>query len=371
MGWCGYIDLLGSRDAARHSSQSLLESLDSFHSAIIDAFDEFDGDCYAFSDGAFFSCADYELALPFIRKMRNQMFQDGKFFRCSFLPGDIGVNIREKKKTAKFFGKLISYTFLGKAPEAYQRELNFKGVGCTIDTNVIRFSDIEENLRTASPGPSREELINKLNAEKDRLRIFRSENVVKSFFIDINGKNISAHPIEDFKYTPFEISSYDDDIQQTCQGEIRIFDQIVSACYSALARSSKVSSYYISAFSSIIRSLDLRDADWNGDSKSWVDTPYAFRELMSEGSTKLLREVPGFHFILLSCFDQLYRAKEGNIPSRQESAIVARLMRVPLCFRNLDRIPDIVISVPAKNRLVELKLMTARAPRPTRPAGKG
>jgi hypothetical protein len=238
----------------------------------------------------------------------------------------------------------VSYTFTDRAPEAYQRELKFKGVGCTVEVK----SETRKDHTQAHSEMTGEEK-------------FLHESLIQSYFVEVESRKISISEINDFKYSKYEISNSSELIEPSYKGENRLFDPLVHACYSALARSSKISSYYISAFASIIRSMDLSNVDWNDNEKQWVDSPYPFRELMSDGSIKLLKEVPGFHLVLLTCFDQLYKSKQSDVPSRVENAAMTQLLRVPLCFRNLDRIPDVVISAPAREHLVELKLRAARA----------
>lgn len=144
MPWSGYIDILGTRDAARTSPQDLQVLLLKFHAALGDFIGDFDGDCYGFSDGAFFSCEEFESFQGFLVKIRNQLFQASTYFRCSYLPGEIKVDPGESglAKPGRVF---VSYNFSGVAPDAYQADSTFKGVGCVIDVrrqDILRFKSL-------------------------------------------------------------------------------------------------------------------------------------------------------------------------------------------------------------------------------------
>ena len=65
MSWCGYIDMLGTREMASRSADELNRNLDYFHDALKESFDHFDeGLCSAFSDGAFFVAPHHEAFSP-------------------------------------------------------------------------------------------------------------------------------------------------------------------------------------------------------------------------------------------------------------------------------------------------------------------
>lgn len=98
----------------------------------------------------------------------------------------------------------------------------------------------------------------------------------------------------DFRYSDSEIGDDDDQIIGPDDNQQRLVDPLISSCYSALARSSKIASYYLSALVSMVRCCDLKKADWDEANSAWISTPYVFRHLMSDSSLRLLRDVPDF-----------------------------------------------------------------------------
>lgn len=335
--WCGYIDMLATRSLARRDPQLLLEALQNFHGALQKGFENFtNGEIYAFSDGAFFVCDDLNEFYSFYRMIRNELFQAGLFFKCSFMPGRIAVieqTVSPKGRSVQQKGKrrFFSMTFVEDAPKAYQMESEFKGVGCTI------------NLPN---GPKK-----------------RTGNVVESYYLVHDGTKFNVRNNIDFKYSERELSHINsDDILRGQVSERPLFDQLVSACHSTLTQSNKIAAYYVSAFASAVRSMDLGRVEYDIE-RGWINTPYVFEELISGGVTRALRQLPGLHLILLTCFDHLYEQLDGNIPDNVENVILLRFLRVPNCFRNLDQVPTFVISEKARHRLIELRVASERRKR--------
>lgn len=359
MSWSGYIDLLGTRDAGKLSAQELLEHLYKFHAALSGHESEFDGDCYSFSDGAFFSCERIELFYPFLSKIRNQLFQDNAFFRCSYLPGELTVHkIDKKRKGKKIF---VSYKFSGIAPEAYQAESNFKGVGCVVDVRKPRNDKLRHDLEQSTDNDIKDQMSKQINTLEKSFVEYKKRYLVDSFYVVSSGRRVTAIPSTDFKYSPFEISDKNDEITPDYLNQQPLVDCVISACYTAFARSSRISSYYISALATMVRCCDVSQADWDSKEESWQNTPYIFRHLMSDNSLRVLKDVPGYHFLLLLAFDHLYKSKKSNgITSSMENRVIQHLLRTPSCFRDLDNVPDFVISASARHQLIDLKLRDAR-----------
>jgi hypothetical protein len=342
--WCGYIDMLGTRAMASRSSEELIRNLDYFHATLSENFKFFkNGRCSAFSDGAFFVAGEPTAFQPFYQRVRNMLFQRGLFFRCSFIEGDIPMMDHETDESGNYLAKsppsFRSFTFSGSAPDAYQRESMFKGVGCTVA---------------------------KANGEK------KLQNTVTSFYLRSDGGKLSAVEYLDFRYSEFELSeppadTEDDSWTATYAAEQRIVDPTVLACHTALTQSTSVGSYFLPVFVSMIRSSDLSNVTYNVSGGGWENAPYLFRQLVDGGATKALKDLPGLHLLLLACFDKLYRDCDGTPPKAVRERVLHKLMRHPNCFRNLDRIPDFVISGSARNELVKLRAAaTLDAPLRTR-----
>lgn len=332
MAWSGYIDMLGTREIAKRSAQDLNVSLERFHSALRSGFEVFeDGWCAAFSDGAFFGSSQFESFEPFYRKVRNQLFQSKIYFRCSYLPGQINVDKDEDNRGIKLqpdaISSFFSLTFSGSAPDAYQKESEFKGIGASIYFPGQRMSG---------------------NA------------LVDSIFVKHDGRRLVVQNYTDIAYSKFEISDPDDGLTKpTFDGELRLLDQLVSACHATLLQSNKIATYYISPFATVIRSSDLSSVSYTDD-KGWGESSYIFRQMMSNSFTRVLRGLQGLELIYLVLFDHLYSQKNGNIPTIVEQLVLRKMLKVPGCIKDLDRIPTSVISAKARHRLIEIKIREAQ-----------
>lgn len=324
--WCGYIDMLATRSIARRSAQDLHEYLDGFHSALDSAFEKFEsGNCYAFSDGAFFTCSSFDSFAAFFKLVRNELFQAGNFFRCSLIEGSIRMVERKEGRNASGERRFVSMTFVEDAPKAYQKESEFKGVGCIVD---IRPS-------AAAKYPA----------------------LVRSFYVVPNGSKTSAIETVDFRFSPDELARPDGH-PSASPGSRRVFDPIVSGCHASITQSEYVAAYYVTPLVTAIRSTDLRDLDFADG--AWVSAPYVFDELLSGGVARALRSMPGVHLLLLATFDHLYTQKASNIPDAVEAEVLARLTSFPQCFRHLNTVPEFVISQRARERLINLKIVEER-----------
>lgn len=329
--WCGYIDMLATREIAKTSPQYLASALDSLHSALYDAFPSFEGaQCAAFSDGAFLSAQTFEAFPPFLRRVRNQLFQAGYFFRCSWIPGRIEVHKREFGSSDP--GPLPPYfslTFGRDAPEAYQRESLLHGIGCIVDSAVRKQAK------------------------------FETECVV-SFYVEKESKPLRAVPFIDIKFSEYEMSAGDGSVPKTFASEQCLFDRLIAACHKAHTQSDSIANYYIPPIATAIRSVDVSEADYR-ESGEWVNLPYVYQELLSGGVARALRGLPAVSMLYLAMFDHLYLSHGEAIPPRIEKLALRQMVKVPGTFRNLNRVPMGVISESARSRLIELKVADARA----------
>lgn len=323
--WCGYIDMLATRSIAQRNVRDLRDALNNFHSALDDSFEELGpGSCYAFSDGAFFSCPSSDEFSNFYRRIRNELFQQKIFFKCSLIPGEIEVNTRGDNPSRK--GRFVSMTFGGDAPVAYQKESEFKGVGCSVHSSAVG-------------------------------------EFVDSYYVTPGSGGISATPTRDVRYTHVEL---DRPRADAAPWEWRIFDPIIEACQTTTAQSTRVAAYYLTPIVSAIRSLDLRSVEFHDH--EWLGAPYAFEEIATGSVPRALRQVPGIHFVLLTLFDHLFNQKNGNIPHAVEAQILGMMQKHPQCFRKLDEVKEFVITHPARARLINLHVNAERQIERTRRA---
>ena len=332
MTWCGYIDILGAREAAKRSEANLIRSLDRFHSALGTCFDVFkDAQCSAFSDGAFFKTESFNNLYPYISRVRNQLFQHGVFYRASYIPGEIKFFDRETDEDGAYTNPsppaFRSFTFGGRAPSAYQKETELKAVGCTIDSAWQ----------------------NETHAEK----------VAPCFGVKIDGRRLTTFPFYDFIFDKYEIGCDPEDGQQSYIGQARILDAIFMAAHSASAQSEKVGSYYVSLFVLAINSTDMSRISVDG--KDVIAGPYIYERFFGPRSAaRAIKDISGLHYVLLRAWDKMYVDMAESMPSSLEDHVVSSLMRRPKCFKELADIPDYVISGKAKDRLIEVRAKLER-----------
>ena len=327
MHWCGYIDILGARELAKRSPQELNIALDRLHSALGDNFKYFaDADCSAFSDGAFFRTSEFSNFFPFYTRVRNQLFQAGIFFRCSYIKGDISFADRETKENGVYANRrpprFRSFTFGGSAPNAYQKESELKGAGCTIDPQY----------------------------PKDELSEL---NIIRTYGVAAKSGRFEPHQFFDVRLSQFEISDEHETISKNYDDEHQVIDQIVYSAHSSSVDSAKAGSYYLPLLvlavrSSYFKEISYQNYDWTA--------PYLFKKLFGKKSIiKALKDVPGLNFLLLTAFDQLYHDFDEKIPEDIERAVVVKLMSRPSCFKELANVPVFVISPRARRRLIEAR----------------
>lgn len=340
--WCGYIDMLATRSIAQRNVQDLRDALSNFHGALDSSFDVFKtGECYAFSDGAFFKCGSFDDFVKFYRRVRNELFQQQLFFRCSLIKGDIHVidrvdSTRRREAATSKDRKFFSMTFGGDAAQAYQKESEFKGVGCTVESSV---SD-------------------------DRSH----PTLTTSFFIAQGSGGVRAIRMTDIKFEAEELDRPAKDPKRVKPGDWRVFEPIVESCQISISQSERTGAYYSTPLVTAIRSLDLTKVEF--ENNAWVDTPYVFEEMISGHAPRALRHMPGIHFVLLACFDHLFRQKKQMISNSVQQQVLAQLTKFPQCFRRLDSIPSFVISHAARSRLVKLYVEQEKEAERTRRAPK-
>lgn len=325
--------MLGTRNMARRDGKELIANLDNFHSALNDNFELFrGGKCVAFSDGAFFAINEFNSFYDFYIRVRNGLYQAGIFFRCSLIEGDIEIFDRETNEDGGYcYDKppnFRSFTFGGKAPEAYQCESDFKGIGC--------YAEIKRGVEA----------------------LVEDGKIVENFFIKSEGNRLSIVKYYDIPFSMYEISSDSDShIEKKYRHEIRFFREIVMNCHASVSQSKQIGGYYLPIFILAIRSSEFTNISYS-DENGW-SAPYIFKEIMDGGLLKVLKDMNGVHLLLLALFDHLFRQTNGNVNEEIAESVVDKMILIPKCFQNLEKIPSFVISDMAKKRAVEIKASKA------------
>lgn len=321
MTWCGYIDIVGTKEAAAAGLSDVRSHLGDFHSALFDHFDYFtDGTCIAASDGAFIESKDMNGFYDFYRRVRNTLFERGIFFKCSFIPGKIRFEEREiKRPEGSPEGKVVfkSLEFSDQASSAFQTESALKGIGCWVK--------------------SKGEL---------------PKNTIVNFMVVKNAGKIDVVKFDDFSFSKFEIGSSDDGFEPAWAQEARIIDTIFYHCHASIVNSDNFAMKYLPLFVNAVRSADLRDLKF--DSGKWEHAPYIVQKLVGpKASLKAISRVPGLRFLLLALFDEFYSQNDGEFEESAENAFIRLLSARNDCVTNLNTVPDFVLRPRARMHLLD------------------
>ncbi|MGY9047979.1 MAG: hypothetical protein ACKVKF_13190 [Rhodobacterales bacterium] len=330
MSWCGYIDILGTREAAASGLSDVRAHLDDFHSALFDHFDSFqNGQCIAASDGAFFEAEGIDDFYDFYRRVRNTLFERGIFFKCSFVPGRIRFEERQKTKPDGSVA-FKSLEFSDQATAAFQVESALKGRGCWVK--------VKDNL---------------------------PKNTITNFMVVKASGKFSVEKFEDFAFSKFEVGSDDDIFAPAWPHEARLIDSIFYHCHYSIINSDNFSMKYLPLFVNAVRSSDLRDIRFT--SGKWERAPYIVHRLVgSKASLAAISKVPGLRYLLLALYDEYFSQNKGEFEEGAEGQIVRLLTSRNDCTTNLNSVPDFVLKPRARAHLME-EISKSRGIRKTRP----
>lgn len=320
MSYCGYIDMLGTKNLAEESISDLLGKMEWFHTSLLDYFDIYrHGKCVAASDGAFFENKNKDDFYPYYQRFRNYLFDKDVFFKCSYVPGEIGFIPETKGGNSIQNYRFLSLNFSKDSSKAYREEALLKGVGC----NVSGFDD---------------GLVLK--------------NTFINFCIDkVSGKFIPVKFV-DFTFSEFEISGEGDSCVRNWPSEQRILDRILYTISLVSMNSNIVAAKYIPLLINFIRSSNFENVKF--EDSEWVDAPYVLRRFVCTGSPiSSFSRVPGLRYVLLALYDKMFADSNGEIQMEAEEKLVRFVMRRKDCQSDLGSVPHFVITPPARKRLVK------------------
>jgi|GEM_PF-5733004 len=317
MTWCGYIDVLGTREAAALGLSDVRAHLRHFHSALYDNFEAFtEGRCIAASDGAFFETSGINNFYPYYRRVRNTLFERGIFLKCSFVAG--GIRFEEKQKI-NGDGAVVfkSLEFSDQASLAFQTESSLKGIGCWIKVTEAR-----------------------------------PENTVVNFMVVKESGRFTVEKFEDFSFSRYEVGAPESREGAGWKTEAKLVDSIFYHCHYALVNSDNFAVKYVPLFVNAIRSSDFRDLSY--ENGSWQNAPYILRKLLaSKSTTGAILRIPGAKFILLSLYDEYYAQNFGELKKSAEEQVLQLLLARADCTTNLNSVPDFVLRPEARTHLLE------------------
>lgn len=333
MSWCGYIDILGTREAAAAGLSDVRAHLDDFHSALYDHFDTFqNGQCIAASDGAFIESEGIDDFYGLYRRVRNTLFERGIFFKCYFIPGKIRF---EERTTMKLDGKTVAFKsleFSDEAAAALQVESALKGVGCW-----VKFKD-------AKP-----------------------KNTISNCMVVKSSGKFGVERFADFSFSQYETGSEEDTLRPEWPQESRLVDSIFYHCHYSIINSENFTVKYLPLFVNAIRSSDVSSLRF--ESGKWERAPYIVRRLASfKASLSAISKIPGFRYLLLALYDEYFAQNGGEFEEGAESQILRLITSRSDCTTNLNSVPEFVLRPRARAQLMEAISESRGIPK-SRPSG--
>ena len=325
MSWCGYIDVLGTKELADSDLNELRLHMERFHTALKDNYPFYrNGTCVAASDGAFFHNPKFSEFYPFFSRVRNVLIDHGVFFKASYIPGHIEVDGEKVKSESNAAAYLHSLNFSGSASEAYQAEARLRGIGCAV----------------TPPDRVPSQLIANIDIRKE-------------------GSKIVATKFYDFKLSTYEVGSPtalgDGDghsAKQSYGYEQRLVDRIFFYASLASINSDSVSAKYASLLVNVIRSSNFKGLRVKHG--SWDRAPYILRRIVDPRSgTKGFTKLPGLKFVLLTLYDEMHQSSAGALSTDVEDKVVRFISRRKDCQSNLGDVPPYVLSPSSRSAYVK------------------
>lgn len=335
MTWCGFIDLLGTKESANASEGKLRQGLSDLHSTLRDNFDLLDdGVCFAFSDGAFFQSASLSNFANFYRSVRQQLFSNGHFFKCAVTRGDLTLDTsytHGQGLAPLSESRFVSIRFGGAAPRAFLAQDRFKGVGAII-ADPVGSDSIEK------------------------------ESFVRSFFF-ASDQPSSVKQYLDIRFTPNETglpSASDDEVpwedrpvgdtEDSAHSFLDIFLQEFSK---AKSRSKRYGRYYLPTLAAMVRSLDFSNIDYDGN--EWHGAPFLFEKLLvDKGFDSSYSDIKGLSFLYWTVVDELMMQR-ADLNERSKNELLICLLKRRSTFKEIDSIPDFILSSDVREDLLSRK----------------
>lgn len=330
MAWCGFIDLLGTKESANASLTKLKLSLSAFHNSLQKNFHLLgDGTCFAFSDGAFFQTTQLSNFIRFYQSTRRDLFANANFFKCAVIQGDLQADT-ELTKAGDFSAiksGFWSVRFGDKAAQAFMDQDLFKGIGAVLSQSSIEDSNFVRSFYFSS----------------ERLTSARQYIDIRFTNEEVNLK--PTHSTEDPLDMPIDDPSMS-------SGDF-IYNFIKEASI-AKARSNKYARYYIPTLASMIRSQDFSMLEF--DDGAWIHSPILFDIMfMGKSVSREFSSVPGFSFLFWTFVDEIWKQKNSDMSNEAKEALVLTLSSKRNTFKDVGLIPDFIVSHAVREEVLSIK----------------
>ncbi len=344
MGYISFIDILGTKNAAKNA-EKYMRYIGDFSCAISQALQIHTGIfAYIYSDCAYLESSLLDTLINALDQIRKELMAKNIYIRGSICKGTLGAidkdtditsiskdencTIRQilalilpHKNNDRFNGTIFTSKDIAKA---YSYESMTKGVAIRVDPTLVN-RDIK-NLGYIHKNTIREECV---NSQSNNIA-----SIVKSGFItEINGR-IDYTSIYDISY------SYDDEESK------HVLQKTIQDYLKCLISDIKISRYYISFFISYINSQIF-----NPD----IEESFLYTQLLSLKNHQNLYG-SGFDFVYFALINKIYN---DLVPIYRDFAahLVTKLIEgnnsiINYC-RNIDSLPDELISQYSKELLCE------------------
>ncbi len=316
--YCGFFDLVGIKDLARHDTRAYYETLKSFQNTIWDKSirlkPEKGEGIWFFSDCMFFQCANLKNIVDFIREVRKDCFTGGYYFKGSIMPGTItpvrafqNPMMDQSAKAQKLRKKVLWGFYFGEsAVDLFSGHEKLKGIGIT----VLGESGAKHKPRR----------------EPDH------QEILASGFVPNAGHSLISD-YYDIKYSDSEIRSID-------------LDVLLKRFLKAKATSKKLGRYYLTILMTWIRSIDIDDID-----QQHVNTSNLLSLILGSEYESLFGDVAGYEFILLTLLGKVY---EVEFPDTHLKQMVREAFHKRKKLHNLvEKTPGIIMKRNVKSRILD------------------
>lgn len=305
--YCGFLDLVGTKNLATESPDEYYEALLKFQLHVADIAHRLEsGNLYFLSDSVFFESDTARGFLDFFRELRLRLFRERFYFKAAISASKSGLEAREAQNQLLVGHAAIVHSvrvhghhFGRMAVTLYQLQERLKGIGTVLDDKAKRA------LRTET---------------------------VWSCHLPIANSH-SAHLFRDVRFTRDEATV------GNLRGAIR-------TAFDAKIRSRKLGRYYISLFVSWIQSIDFRE----GDGAEIEEVVSAFVDGLFD---RMFSDLAGIEYVYLTLFSKISE-NPGLVPERSHRQVVGFLRRRRRVLGRLEAFPKEILSVSARRRIVDI-----------------
>lgn len=280
-----FIDLLGTKESSRISSDDYHQAIKEFHEALNNAKGHL-SESYqikGFSDCAFLALNPDNNSIAFLNDIREHLFAKSYYFKCSIVYGEFNVEVQNDEGFS-------STTFGEKSVAAYEKHEDYKGIGYVVDEAVYTNKEIGE--------------IESQFVRSFYLRKTKPVEFVPCFDVRFDDRFIGTTKfLEDKKENKIKKGSSN----HSSEGNINLY---LKNFVIAKTKNKNYAKYYIPTIISIINSSDFskiafsKENGWNGV------TMIFYKIFFDSVFQKRITSIPGGEIIYFAALEKFYTDME-------------------------------------------------------------